>query len=101
MSALTGIAAARRDIIAASALGPLWITRDSDPITGELDLEVDVWTSLPVRHTITITDTGGRSSTWVTGEFDVSGRLCALPLAAALAAFPTLPDDDRQCIVIG
>ena len=104
MSALTGVAAAIRDVLAAAALGQIWITRDSDPVTGEICDEVDVWSSRPVRHQISAGEPElgiARSYMWVSGEFDISGRVAALPLAAARACFPCVPDDDRQCIVIG
>lgn len=101
MTAVSGIAAAMRDVLAASALGPLWVTRDSDPITGALDDECDVWNAAPVRHLVTFAETGAPSVTWVTGEFDISGRVARVPVAAARAMFPTIPDDDRQCVRIG
>lgn len=96
--ALTGIAAAVRDVLAAIALGQIWVTRDSDPVTGATEDTVDVWSSRPVRHAVTLC---APSATWVTSDFDISGRVANIPLAAARAMFPVLPDNDRECIVIG
>lgn len=101
MTAVSGIAAAMRDVLAASALGPIWVTRDSDPITAALDDECDVWSSAPVRHLVCLASTGAPSVMWVTGEFDISGRIARVPVAAARAMFPCVPDDDRQCVRIG
>lgn len=98
MSALTGIAAAVRDVLAAAALGQIWVTRDSCPITGAPEDTVDVWSSRPVRHQTTLC---APSAMWVTGDWDVSGRVANIPLAAARAMFATLPDNDRECLVFG
>lgn len=110
MSALSGVAASIRDVLAAGALGPLWITRDSDPVTGVVEDHVDVWTSAPVRHLVSIPEEAARrlrvhapalAVTWVTADFDSTGRVARLPIAAARAAFPCVPEDDRQCVRIG
>ena len=110
MSALTGIAAAVRDVLAASNVGPVWLTRDSDPVTGEIGDSVDVWSTPPVRHLVSIPEEAARrlgirapapAVTWVTGEWDLQGRVACIPVAAARAVFPCVPEDDRQCVRIG
>lgn len=110
MTALTGVAAALRDVVAALQLGPLWVTRDSDPVTGEVEDYVDVWSAAPVRHLVSIPEEAARrlrvlrpapAVTWVTADFDLTGRVARIPLAAAAATFATVPEDDRQCVRIG
>jgi len=110
VTALTGVAAALRDVVAAAQLGPLWITRDSDPVTGEVEDYVDVWSAAPVRHLVSIPEEAARrlrvlrpapAVTWVTADFDLTGRVARIPLAAAAATFPAVPEDDRQCVRIG
>jgi hypothetical protein len=79
-------------------------------VTGEIGDSVDVWSTPPVRHLVSIPEEAARrlgirtpapAVTWVTGEWDLQGRVACIPVAAARAVFPCVPEDDRQCVRIG
>jgi hypothetical protein len=71
-----------------------WLTRDSDPETGEPCGFVDVWWSKPVRFT------NYRGAFWLDRDHMMAERMERWSVATALVAGPC-PDDDVQCIRVG
>lgn len=72
-----------------------WVTRDSDPLTGVLETDVDVWTSPPHRAVCEL------GAFWVSPAdegWDLSTRWGRYTVASFAARVGTVPDDDRQCV---
>jgi hypothetical protein len=71
---------------------PFWITRDTDPDTGQLEDAIDVWTKAPYHD-------GGQ---WFLDLAEMDDHHATrLTLTRAARVLPTLPDDDRQCVAYG
>jgi hypothetical protein len=86
------------------APGTYWLTRDRDPITGEPDDAVDVWTGAPQRDEEIIESLfRGRKHihtvTWFFTVADPTGEyLGRFPVANVRKVLGTVPDTDRECI---
>lgn len=75
--------------------GSLWLTRDSDDVTGVLCDTIEIWGLRPIRSRAL----NGAGAIWLPaiGRGAVIGRV---PLTAALAQFKVIPETDRECIRI-
>lgn len=79
--------------------GVYWLTRDSDPCTGELMDECEIWTAMPTRRECSLTELGiPRSYYWMFGEWDLRPRLGKYRLSVVHAYIGTVPDNDRELI---
>lgn len=77
----------------------VWLTRDS--FEGENEPFIDVWASKPERHRHVGDEFESLGVTWFDIEGGIEQRLERLSLAAAARKYRTIPDDDRQCVVVG
>jgi hypothetical protein len=70
-----------------------WLTRDSDPVTGELSPTAKLWTAAPDRRV------NGIGHAWSSTFLeDLYGEWS---MTECLYHARTYPDDDRQCIRVG
>jgi hypothetical protein len=73
----------------------IWIVRDSNDETGEPMPYVSVWHMTPKRWKF------GEGHVWLSEFYDLRGWLGSLYLPDAHRILGTIPDDDRQVIVMG
>lgn len=76
-----------------------WLSRDS--FEGTLEPFVDIWATRPERFAHDGDDVESLGVTWFDGGGGIESRVGRLSVANARQAFGTVPDDDRQLIVIG
>lgn len=72
-----------------------WLTRDSDPCTGQPSAHVDVWWSKPQRFVV-----GERGSFWLDRNNAMDERQACWSLDHA-RRIGVIPDDGMQCIRVG
>jgi hypothetical protein len=72
----------------------IFVTRDSDPVTGELSPRVDAWFASPKRLVV-----GDRGALWWPPR-GLDDRAGVWTLEVCRRHAKTVPDDDRQCLRI-
>ena len=74
----------------------LWLTRDSDDISGELSEIIEVWAERPTRSPVPADL--GLGACWLPSHEDHAGLVLRVHRTGAARYFGTLPESDRECI---